>query len=444
MTTTASISRLFPVKEPLRRRFSGPLARNTMWALSGHGMRLLIQAVYFIVIARSLGPSQYGGFIATVALMGILSPFVGFGCGSLLTKNVARDRTVFPVYLGNGLFITIISGIGFFSLILATSGVFLPHTVPLRLIACVGAADLLFAKLLDLSAWAFLSFEQFMCNAQINALLSLTRLVGIVALATFKRHPSMTDWAGFYLLASGVAASIATLWAVKALGRPEVRLSRLFTEIEEGLCFAASLSAQTIYNDIDKTMVARLASLQAAGIYGAAYRLIDVAFIPVRALLNAAYPTYFRRGVHGLHSSLQYGKRLLMITLPYPICICFLLISCAGTVPLVLGRDYSYVPTALQWLAIIPLFKTLQFFVADALTGAGHQGVRTLCQAGVAVLNVVVNLWVIPAYGWRGAAWSSLLSDGLLVLALWSGAALLLRRRENRASTAELLTGGPC
>ena len=60
----------------------------------------------------------------------------------------------------------------------------------------------------------------------------------------------------------------------------------------------------------------------------------------------------------------------------------------------------------------------MHFFIADALTGAGRQGTRTVIQIGVAAFNILINLWIIPAYGWRGAAWSSIASDGLLALAL--------------------------
>jgi O-antigen/teichoic acid export membrane protein len=87
-------------------------------------------------------------------------------------------------------------------------------------------------------------------------------------------------------------------------------------------------------------------------------------------------------------------------------------------VPRILGRQYADVTEALRWLALLPLLKTLHFFIADSLTGAGHQGSRTLIQIGVAAFNVLVNLWLIPAYGWRGAAWSSIASDGLLALSL--------------------------
>ena len=64
-------------------------------------------------------------------------------------------------------------------------------------------------------------------------------------------------------------------------------------------------------------MVARLATLEAAGVYAAAYRLIDVAFIPVRALLSATLPGFFRAGDGGLEESMRYGKRMLMKALPY-------------------------------------------------------------------------------------------------------------------------------
>ena len=39
-------------------------------------------------------------------------------------------------------------------------------------------------------------------------------------------------------------------------------------------------------------MLARLGTLEATGIYGAAYRLIDVSFAPVASLLTAAYAVF--------------------------------------------------------------------------------------------------------------------------------------------------------
>src|SRR6266436_7209570 len=70
------------------------LARNTVWMSLGQGFRLVIQALYFVLIARSLGAANYGAFIGVVALVGIVYPFATLGSGNLLVKNVARDASL--------------------------------------------------------------------------------------------------------------------------------------------------------------------------------------------------------------------------------------------------------------------------------------------------------------------------------------------------------------
>jgi O-antigen/teichoic acid export membrane protein len=72
-----------------------PLVRNTAWMLCGQGLRLVIQALYFIEIARSLGATNYGAFIGVVALVGIVYPYGALGSGNLLIKNVSRDQSLF-------------------------------------------------------------------------------------------------------------------------------------------------------------------------------------------------------------------------------------------------------------------------------------------------------------------------------------------------------------
>ena len=51
-----------------------------------------MQAAYFVLIARAMGPSTYGAFVAIVALTGILSPFAGLGSCNLFVKNVKSGK----------------------------------------------------------------------------------------------------------------------------------------------------------------------------------------------------------------------------------------------------------------------------------------------------------------------------------------------------------------
>ena len=54
---------------------------------------------------------------------------------------------------------------------------------------------------------------------------------------------------------------------------------------------------------------------------------------------------------------------------------------------------------------------------------------RTEIQVLVALVNIGFNLIILPRYSWRGAAWTSLGCDGLLVVMFWF-TALYCRRRK--------------
>jgi O-antigen/teichoic acid export membrane protein len=220
------------------------------------------------------------------------------------------------------------------------------------------------------------------------------------------------------------------------LGWPDFNLHRSGRELREGFYFSVSVSAQTVYNDIDKMMLARLGTLDATGIYGAAYRLVDVSFVPISSLIAAAYPSFFRKGVDGLSATLHYAKRLLGRGMAYAALATIAILLSAGLVPYVLGAEYSRTVEALRWLAFLPVLRASYYFFSDALTGAGYQGIRTGIQAAVAVFNVLINLWLIPQYSWRGAAWSSLASDGLLAIGI--ALAVLLLNRQSRNAVVDV------
>ncbi len=415
----------------MKLSFKKGVPRNTLWMILGQGFRFVIQAAYFTVIARSLGAYNYGAFVGVVALVGIVFPFGGLGAGNLLIKNVAREHSLFAVYLGRGLLTTLASsGVLFFG-VMFLSRFLLPSVIPRELVLLVSVSDLVGLNLITLCGHAFVAFERLSWTATINVMISASRLSGALILVSVHRHPTALEWGFLYLYTTAAVTVGALALVFFKLGWPRFSWRRSIEELREGFYFSTSQSAQTIYNDIDKTMLARLGTLDATGIYGAAYRLMDVSFVPISSLLAAAYPTFFRKGANGIRATIGYAKRLLLHALAYSSVVSICILLFAGLVPYVLGPEYVRTVDALRWLALLPILKSVHYFLSDALTGAGYQGIRTAIQAGVALLNVLLNLWLIPAYSWRGAAWSSLASDATLASAV--AAALFLLSRNARA-----------
>jgi O-antigen/teichoic acid export membrane protein len=398
--------------------------------LAGGAVRLGLQAAYFVIIARLLGPSQYGAFVGVAALIGVVSPFAMFGTGSLMIQSVARDRGTFHACWGNALCVTAILSAVWLALILLASRVFFSREIPLMLIALVGFSDLFLAGVVGLAGQAFQAFERLHQTSQLNVALTGSRATAAIILATFARNPNATTWGEFYFLSTAITALYAFGCVQRHLGSPIPELGLFRHRIREGFYFSFSLSSQSIYNNIDKPMLARFSALDAVGNYATAYRLIDIAFQPIGALLAAAYARFFQHGTKGLAGTTVFAKRLLPFSAAYGAFAGLGLLVAAPILPLVVGRNYATSVEALRWLSPLVLLKSVHYFFADSLTGAGFQGHRTAVQAFVGIQNILLNLWLIPAYGWHGAAWSSLESDGLLVIALWATIYILSRNQQ--------------
>jgi O-antigen/teichoic acid export membrane protein len=413
------------------------LARNSVWMFLGQGLRIIVQAGYFVLIARALGPREYGAFVGATALINIVGPFGGLGAGNLLVKNVSRDKSLFSVYWGNALFLLAFSGLVLLGVIVLAAHWILPPTIPMLLIVLICLSDLIGARVNDVAAQCFQSMERLGYTANFTLLPYVLRMISAGIVFLVWHRASAMIWGWFYLGSTAVSCVIAVAITNWKLGGPRLELSRIPPELKEGLYFGAGLSAQTIYNDIDKTMLASLSTLDATGIYAAAYRVIDVSFTPVRSVLYAAYSNFFRSGQQGIAASYTYAKRLMPRMIGYSVLAFAGLFVLAPLFPYVIGQEFTRTVEALRWLALLPLMKTIHYFLSDALTGAGYQGIRAGAQVSVAILNVGLNLWLIPAYSWRGAAWSSLASDGALAVCMY-GIVLFLMSREARLGTNEL------
>ena len=421
----------------LQRLINTKLSRNTAWMTAGQGLRLTIQAFYFVEMARSLGTRNYGAFLSVVALVGIVFPFGSLGSGNLLVKNVSRDCNLFPPYWGRALAFTACIGMVLLAVVCLVAQFVLPPAIPLLLVVLVAAADILGLNILTISAQAFQAFEQLNWTASITVIMSGGRLLGALILIALHPHPTALQWGFLYASSTAVVATLAAVLVCVRLGLPRLQIPRSHAELREGFYFSTSQVAQTIYNDIDKTMLARLSTLEATGIYGAAYRIIDVSFVPVSALLWSSYPHFFRTGAEGIAAAWSYAGPLLQRALLYAAVVCAALLASASLLPYFLGAEFAPAAEALRWLAVLPILKAVHYFFSDTLTGSGHQALRASIQLGVAAANVLINLWLIPAYSWRGAAWSSIASD--LTLAVAVGVAVFVLSRRNSGAVSRVI-----
>jgi O-antigen/teichoic acid export membrane protein len=430
------------LRDRIKGQWRSKLAKNATWMLSGQGIQVAVQFTYFMLVARALGPHGYGTFVACTAFSAVLAPFSPCGTGQVLIKYVSRNKEVFPQYFGNALLVTACSGAVLVGFVLAARTLLLPGSADFSMVLAVAIADLVCAQVTFVCCQSFLATDRGSRSAQILIVSAALRLAAALTLLTGAR--TTTHWAFLYLSAS----VLGVIWAVSVVSvrcaRPRLEWRLIFPSMREGFHFTTSVAAQSVYNDIDKMMLARLSSVESAAIYAVAYRFVEGAMLPIRSLQAVTFAEFFRRGVNGVTPAFDFARKILRRAIPYGIASSLLLLGVAQLLPTVLGRDYTASRSALCWLCLLPVIKSVHSFLTDTLTGADYQWQRSLSQISVAVFNVVINLWLIRVWSWRGAAWSSLLTDFLLVVILYFVIRAHLRkeRMTTNSEFAEVLSGG--
>lgn len=399
---------------------SSLLFRNTTAMIVAQGTRVVVQAIYFIVIARALGSEGYGAFIAVVALASVVAPFASWGGGDLLVQSVANSRASFSYAWGSALAYVVLIGSALVAVFGFIALLVLPRTIPFTLVVLIAAAEFWFFPVVNIGGQAYQAFERLGRTGMIWLTLSLIRLLAAGALVYIFTTPTPLQWAFLYLASTALTAVLVITLVSVELGPPRLSRQSISRSRAQGFFFSLSLAAAGISNDIDKTMLARLSTLGVAGAYAAGYRIVELTFVPIMAILFSSYPRFFEHGSKGVAFAVGYARKLLPPSIGYALLAGMAIWVAAPVVPLFLGQGYESTSEVIRWLAPLPVLRTISFFGASALTGSGHQATRSVAQLGTAGLNITLNLWLIPRYGWRGAVAATLATETMLALGLWA------------------------
>jgi O-antigen/teichoic acid export membrane protein len=407
------------------------MARNAGWLFAGQGLGLLLQAAYFIILARLLGPMQYGIYAGAFAFASLVAQYSALGTGTVFLRYVSSDHSVFAVYWGNILVVTsVVGGALVVALDLLGPRILNPASAALVLLAAIG--NCVCAQLTIESGRVFQTFEQMRPTALINLLTNLMRTTAAVAMLLTMHHATAWQCALVTTLVSALAAGFTVVAITIRFGRPRFAPKLFVKRGAEGFGFAVAMSTSSLYNDLDKTMLSHYGMNHDNGIYSMAYRIVDIATIPVFSIRDAAMPRFFKLGRTGIKASAELSNRLLRRALALGVVGSAGMFLAAPLIPLVVGTGFAEGVTALRWLCLIPIFRSIHQMTGCALTGAGLQRYRTGTQVAAATLNLFLNLWLIPKWGWHGAAWSSVCTDTALAGMNWG----ILRIQLNLAADA--------
>ncbi len=393
----------------------GSLRRNVGWMFLGQGSGYLLRAIYFVMIARLLGVVQYGLVVGAFALVNIAAQYSRLGTGMTLLRYVSIDRGEFAVYWGNVLLVTVPIGLGLTALLsVLAPHLIAPGSAAIVVFTSIGAC--VFEQLTISATQVFQAFERMRVTAVLNLLTSLARTITAGAMLLLLHRATAWQWALASMMVSGAATLLAFAAVTREFGAPNFSWRRLRERSLEGVGYSFASSTTSAYDDLDKAMLSHYGMSAQNGIYALAYRIIEMATMPIASVQLAAEPRLFQLGARHIRESWQLSLALLKKALLLSAAIAAVLFLGSPLLTPIVGKGFAEAASALRWLCLIPVFRSVHYIAGSVLTTSGLQRYRTATQLAAALMNFAVNLWLIPRYGWHGAAWSSLGTDAALGL----------------------------
>lgn len=397
------------------------LAHNTVLATGWQGIRVALQAVWVILLARAIGPADYGSFAGMAGLAAALGALTGLGFGMLMIQDASRNHEHFATAWKRALILTLGSGCALLVLYVGTAPL-LFHVHDAWLYAAIGLPELVCLPVTLVASYAFQLHERMGWAGALFSLSAIGNVIAVVAFLGLSPQHALHHYLPFHAAMSVLAGAGAVGLVLALLAPPKARFEISRRDIREGMGFSLMRIADTGMTSLDKTLVLLLGGSHVAGIYGSAYRLVAVLAMPATSLGMAALPRLFRNQATGTDARTRTSGLvgvLLATTAAYGVVAAVLAYALSGLLPILFGPAFAQAAQAARWLAVSPLLYGLYALGCNVLVTSHRRTLRILAQAaGIVILVITALIW-IPHFGLKGAVGMLLFSQGATALLLW-------------------------
>jgi len=369
--------------------------------------------VVFVLAARMLGSELFGQYSYITVFLGLAILVAEFGTTSILATDIGRySEDVSAAYWGNFLILRFLISMLVTVIGIPVAWLVRPELFPCLLVGLVGLFFLgsrFFHPVFQVHERPWYSFWG-------SALYSLVFMLSSVV-ALFLKRP-LFDLIVLYVLANVVFTGFSA-WQSLLIIRPEFRIRWSIQKSILTLAVPVGISSifTLIHTRADTFMLAAMKGDYAVGIYNGAYRFLDMAVIIAVMLSTPMVPIFSKLVLEDKERLRQrYAQILEMLTsIIIPIALIVPLVS-GLFVKLLFGPEYWEIGPLLNimaWIGVLTFYSLFNFVLLLAVKVVRFQ---IWLGAVTAIMNVVLNYFLIPNFGFYGSAVATLVVECVFVL----------------------------
>jgi O-antigen/teichoic acid export membrane protein len=381
------------------------IARNTGVQIGGGIGAKLLTFAFYIFLARRLGDDRFGDFVFSLSLALLVTSVSTLGTDAILTREVARRPAATRDLFWSGVTVKVTLGAAAVGIAVAV-GIVGRYGRPVEVAIGLFALTAVLDNLTKAIGAVFQAHDD-LWPATLAQLLE-RGFVALAGIALVAAGAGLVDVAAIYV--AGAAAGVAYMARAlrrRGIGPGPIRVprARLRWLVVTSLPVAVGVLFGAILFRLDATILSFIKGNEAVGVYGIATQLLESTLFISFAFVSAMVPTLARLGTDTRPSlgSAYEGALKVLVTLLLPIGIGFVFFA-RPVIHLLYAGSYSSAVMPMKLIGGAAALYGVSYLSSYLLIAQSRTMLVGWVTAAVALLNVALNLALIPRYSFDGAA----------------------------------------
>jgi O-antigen/teichoic acid export membrane protein len=392
------------------------LVVGTLAQIAGQLISVVLSIAILKIASTRLGPDGYGLYATAISFVSIFSLLADLGVNAITSRELAKDPSAVRRILSDNMGLRLTLSILIVPFILALSLVAYPHTPRLPALIAIASCFVAFDAARCISLAYFTSILRNDVAAVVTVLQQVVLLSS--ALLASRYLPSVFAFTANYVVANAIAA----VAAYAALGRsnrsrPTFSPKRWKSIIRMSISVGIIQLVDVLYLRVDAVMLSLIDGTRSVAIYSIAYSVVLSVMVLPGFIMSSVSPLVATASHAYATASIQKSYHYVMVFAPLIGLVGFLLSS--DIVALVSGPKFAAAGPVLAILLFSACFSYVQrVFGYSSVALNKHRKllyVSVLCLT----LNVSLNLILIPRYSTAGAAWATVSSEIVSLVAAY-------------------------
>lgn len=392
----------------LRHLVSKRYFTNFSWLALEKIFRMSLQLFVGILVARYLGPGLFGTLSYVLSIVAIISPLATLGLDSIVVRNLVNSPNEKDALLGTAFWLKFLAA--FFLFVVLAIFYWISSDNEEYLLVFIIASGLIFQSFCVIDFYfQSLVLSKYVVRVQfiqvsISSGLKLM-LIGFDMSIVWFAIVALVD---MIVLAVGLAVMY---FCIDKTIKWRFSGDTAKSLIRDSWPLMFSGIVISIYMKIDQIMVRSILGVEEVGYYAAAVRICETPYFLPMIICSSIFPLIIQARLKDVE---DYNKRLeqlycFVIWLALIITIPAVFLS-KWLIGLLFGSDFAPAADVMSiyfWANVFVFIGVAsgRWYVIENL-----QRIRVLNTAVGAMVNVTLNLLLIPQFGIEGAAWASIIS----------------------------------